>query len=189
MGFQREIRLHPLPATALRSRGEKINEAGLEVCLILSPKLNVILMHNLDRNLNPGGWLEMQEISVPVCNDDGTMTPDHAVYKWTHHLLEASHRVGQSLDNPPRYAQWMREAGFVNVQHRVFKWPLNPWPKDKKHKLLGLWTLANFLDGIEGFTMARFTRVLGWQPAEVQRFLVDVRKDSKNKSIHNYYQV
>jgi hypothetical protein len=37
--------------------------------------------------------------------------------------------------------------------------------------------------------MAMFTRVLGWQPEEVQSFLVDVRKDLKNKSIHSYVTV
>jgi hypothetical protein len=131
----------------------------------------------------------MQETEAPIANDDGTMTPDDAVYKWTHLLLEASKRIGQSLDNPTKYAEWMREAGFVNVQHVVFKWPCNPWPRDKKHKTLGMWTLANALDGLEGFTMAMFTRVLGWQPEEVQSLLVNVRKDIKNKSIHNYLKV
>ena len=131
----------------------------------------------------------MQETEAPIANDDGTMTPDDAVYKWTHLLLEASKRIGQSLDNPTKYAEWMREAGFVNVQHIIFKWPTNPWPQDKKHKMLGLWVLANALDGLEGFTMAMFTRVVGWQPEEVQALLVDLRNDFKNKNIHNYYNV
>jgi hypothetical protein len=178
-----------LPTTPLRRRREKTDEASIEVCLSLNSQLSVILTYNVGRNLNPGGWLEMHELSIPVANDDGTMTPEHAVYKWTHYMLQSSKIVGQSLDNPPKYARWMRETGFVNVQHYVFKWPSNPWPKDDKHKLLGMWTLANILDGIEGFTMAMFTRVLGWQPAEVQRFLVDVRKDARDKSIHNYYNV
>jgi hypothetical protein len=131
----------------------------------------------------------MQETSTPIACDDGTMTPDHAVHKWTHFMLEASKRIGQSLDNPPKYAEWMQGVGFVNVQHVVYKWPCNPWPKDKMHKTLGLWTLVNAQDGVEGFTMAMFTRVLGWQPEEVQSFLVDVRKDLKNKSIHSYVTV
>ena len=104
-------------------------------------------------------------------------------------MLEASKKIGQSLDNPIHYAEWMRDAGFVNVQHVVYKWPLNPWPLEKKNKTLGLWTLANALDGVEGFTVAMFTRVLGWDPAEVQSFLVDVRKDFKNKGIHSYLTV
>ncbi len=131
----------------------------------------------------------MQELSIPVANDDGTMTPQHSVYKGTNLMLEASKLVGQDLSNPDKYAEWMNAAGFVNVQHILFKWPANPWPVDQKHKTLGLWTLANTLDGIEGFTMAMFTRVLGWQPEDVQAFLANVRKDCKDRHIHNYYKV
>ncbi|KAH8750231.1 S-adenosyl-L-methionine-dependent methyltransferase, partial [Hyaloscypha sp. PMI_1271] len=143
-------------------------------------------IHTRQLHCAPGGWLEMQETSTPIASDDGTMTPEHAVHKWTHFMLEASKRVGQSLDNPAQYAEWMRDVGFVNVRHVVYKWPCNPWPKDKKHKTLGLRTLVNAHDGVEGFTMAMFTRVLGWQPEDVQPFFVDVRKDLKNKGIHNY---
>lgn len=79
------------------------------------------LMKQALQNLKPGGWLEMQETSTPIACDDGTMTPDHAVHKWTHFMLEASKRIGQSLDNPAQYAEWMRDVGFVNVQHVVYK--------------------------------------------------------------------
>ena len=138
-------------------------------------------------NLKPGGWLEMQELAHPIRNDDGTLTPEHTIYKWSHLLLEATRRIGSSCDNPTKYAEWMRDAGFVNVQEVIYKWPSNTWPKDKKHKTLGLWNLANLLDGVEGFTMAMFTRILEWRPQAVHAFLVGVREDSKNRQIHNYY--
>ena len=104
-------------------------------------------------------------------------------------MLEASSRLNQRLDKPYHYAQWMREAGFINLQNKVFKWPTNPWPRDKKHKTIGLWNLANALDGLEGFSMAYFTRILGWQPEEVQVFLAGVKTDQKNKQKHNYFPV
>jgi hypothetical protein len=63
----------------------------------------------------------MQELSIPVANDDNTMTPDHSVYKWTYHILEASNPIGQSFENPPHYGEWMREVGSVNVEHVVNK--------------------------------------------------------------------
>jgi hypothetical protein len=141
------------------------------------------------RNLQPGGWFEMKELAFPVSCDDGTLTPDDALYKWSEFMIEASGRINQCLTKPHNYAQWMREAGFVNVQSHVFRWPSNPWPRDKKHKTLGLWSLANSLDGLEGFTMAFFTRILGWQPEEVQVFLIDVRDDHKNRGKHAYCPV
>lgn len=131
----------------------------------------------------------MQEMSFPLCNDDNSSTPHDPLHRWSDLMLEASGRLNQRLDKPHHYAQWMRDAGFINVQNDVFKWPTNPWPKDKKYKTIGMWSLANALDGLEGFTMAYFTRHLGWQPEEVQVFLADVRADQKNKQKHNYWPV
>jgi hypothetical protein len=129
----------------------------------------------------------MQELSFPARCDDGSNDPNNSVSQWNMHMLEASRRLGHPLDNPPHYAQWMREAGFVNVRSSLYKWPSNTWPRGKKDKTLGLWNLVNTLDGLEGFSIAMFTRVLNWQPEEVSVFLAGVRQDSKNKGIHNYY--
>ncbi|TEA17087.1 putative methyltransferase tdiE [Colletotrichum sidae] len=41
--------------------------------------------------------------------------------------------------------------------------------------------------GIEGFSMAPFTRALNWSPQEVNVFLVDVRKDINDRGIHAYW--
>ena len=42
-------------------------------------------------------------------------------------------------------------------------------------------------DGLEAFSVAPFTRALGWSMEEVQLFLIDVRKDCADKDIHSVY--
>lgn len=83
----------------------------------------------------------------------------------------------------------MAEAGFVDIIEKHFYWPCNGWVKGEKEKLLGLWTQQNLLDGIHGMTMRNLTAGLGWSPEQVELFLVDVRKDMKNKKIHSYIDV
>ena len=39
-------------------------------------------------------------------------------------------------------------------------------------------------EGLEGFSLALFTRVLGWRPDEVQVLLSKVSKDLNDKNIH-----
>jgi hypothetical protein len=131
----------------------------------------------------------MQDLTFPVGNDDNTLTKDHAVYKWSEYMMQASRRMKIDLDNPHDYAQWMRDAGFVNVTQVYLKCPANPWPKSQKNKMLGYWHLENTLEGLEGFTLANFTRLLNWTPDEVQVFLAGVRSDTKNRKIHNYWPV
>jgi hypothetical protein len=51
----------------------------------------------------------------------------------------------------------------------------------------GMWTLENFTTGLQGISLALFTRGLGWTAEELEVFLVDVRKDLRDTKIHAYY--
>lgn len=31
----------------------------------------------------------------------------------------------------------IREAGFVDIQEKSYKWPIGPWPRDQKYKEAG----------------------------------------------------
>lgn len=44
----------------------------------------------------------------------------------------------------------------------------------------------NYLQGLEGFTLAPFTRILDWTVEEVQVFLAQVRTESTNRKMHGY---
>ena len=101
-------------------------------------------------------------------------------------MMEAGRRAGIDLHGSSRFARQMAGAGFINVQETIYKWPLNPWPKGKKDKHLGRWAHANFTEGLQGFSMAFFTRILGWTQQEVEVFLVDVRKDLRDGGKHSY---
>jgi len=72
---------------------------------------------------------------------------------------------------------WKKQA--LSCQGAGLSSQLNPWPKDRKLKELRMWEITNFLEGLERFSMTPFTKVLGWSRAELDVFLVDVRKDIK----------
>lgn len=61
-----------------------------------------------------------------------------------------------------RTKAWMVEAGFEDVHEKVIKTPLGPWAKDPNIKEIGKYALLSALTGFEGFTMALFTRILGY---------------------------
>ncbi|KAJ9142910.1 Methyltransferase [Pleurostoma richardsiae] len=140
-------------------------------------------------NLEPGGWLELIDCGFPIESDDGTLNDDQVIMKWINMLLEASKSFGRSLADARDHKERLIQAGFRNVERKTFKWPTNPWPKDKKHKEVGYWTLANIDGGLEGLSMALLTRGAGMSREEVLAFLVQVRKDLRDPRIHGYWPI
>jgi hypothetical protein len=82
----------------------------------------------------------------------------------------------------------MEQAGFVDIMERHFYWPVTPWPRGRKEKLIAMWTQQNLIDGLQAISMAVLTRGLGWTREEVE-MLVNVRNDIRNRRIHAYIDV
>jgi len=88
--------------------------------------------------LKPGGWIELCDTISPLTCDDGTMPPDCPLLKWNKLLLEASVKLGATLDCALHYKERMEAVGFTNVTEVHYKWPTNSlWPKDPKYKAIG----------------------------------------------------
>ena len=52
-------------------------------------------------------------------------------------------------------------------------------------KECGAFNLVQLKEGIEGFSLTLFTRVLGWSVEEIQVLLSKVRKDLEDRNIHS----
>lgn len=120
-----------------------------------------------------------------ICSDDGTLKEDHALSKWCKLLQEAFTKLGSTSIEFDRIKAIMAEVGFTDIVDTRFKWPVNPWPKNKKYKELGTWNNYNGSGAIDSLTIGSFTRAHGWTRDEVTLFL-DVRKDMNNPRIHAY---
>jgi hypothetical protein len=86
-----------------------------------------------------------------------------------------------------RWKGWFEDRGFEDVTQYIAKLPCNMWPKDKRMKLLGAWEMENMLSSLEGMVMRLFQKALGRSEEQVSVFLIDVRKDIKNRNIHAYW--
>ena len=53
--------------------------------------------------------------------------------------------------------------------------------------ITGLWAHENISAGLQGLSLALFTRGLGWSTESLEVFLADVRKDMRNPRIHSYW--
>ncbi|KAI8152715.1 hypothetical protein K4K49_008665 [Colletotrichum sp. SAR 10_70] len=138
------------------------------------------------RVLKPGGWIELQEMKWNFNCDDGTMGPDYALTKMMKLVWEGLGKFGIEADVADTNPQRLKDAGFVHQVHDAVKVPVGEWPKRKDLSKIGAYCKAVLYDGIHAVTIGPLTRGLGWTSDEVEVFLVDVRKDLLNNSIHSY---
>jgi hypothetical protein len=92
----------------------------------------------LDRNLNPGGYIELADKCFPMLSDDGSLVPTSALYQWSNFSIEGTQKMGRAITAASEYKKQLEEAGFINVVETRYKWPTNTWPKDPKFKQLGM---------------------------------------------------
>ncbi|EEU45750.1 uncharacterized protein NECHADRAFT_104598 [Fusarium vanettenii 77-13-4] len=144
--------------------------------------------------LNPGGKIEIMDIIYPPRSDDGTLSEDSPLYKWATLLLRTFAAMGSPLDSALKYKEQLEAAGFVDVHVVQRKWPMNRWPKAKIYKQIGTWANQNTMDALAAISLAVFTRPegqggLGWTSEELEVFLIEVRKDIKDHTIHSYWPI
>ncbi|KAK2022366.1 TAM domain methyltransferase [Colletotrichum zoysiae] len=137
-------------------------------------------------NLEPGGYLEMQDVCLPYRCDDGTLANDNPIKRLSDLFTVAGRVSGRRMDLSWTYATLLRNAGFVDVVEAQYKWPINGWPRDPHYKTLGVLTQHNLDHGLEGLTLGLATRNLGWTRQETLLFCSEVRKALKSHSAHVY---
>lgn len=126
-----------------------------------------VIKKGFDR-LRPGGWMESQEPLIDIDCDDGPIPANHAVKRWFAELCNASLSAGRPLDITPMIKQWYIDAGFVDVHEKVYKIPMNGWPRVPKLKQLGEMWQRNVGDGMSGLSYALFHREWGMQKDEIE---------------------
>ncbi|KAE8367100.1 putative methyltransferase [Aspergillus caelatus] len=144
------------------------------------------LFRQAHQNLVPGGWFEMMEPTVDIFSDDDSISKAPNLSEWRDMLIEASGKFGKEMGAAKKYKQWMIEAGFTDVTEEIFKVPFSPWAKDPKLKELGRYQQANMLEALDAYSLALFTRFLGWSVDQIQMLLVGVRRELLDRKLHIY---
>lgn len=140
-------------------------------------------------NLTPGGWVEFQDLNFPLRCDDESAPAESVPMQWSTYMMKGAAKLGVDMTASDNLPRWLAQAGFVDITTERFAWPINRWPKDEKEKEKGMWNLQNFLEGVQGFSMAIFTKGLGWAREEVEVYLAECRKEFADRRKHVYMPI
>ncbi|KAJ5587098.1 uncharacterized protein N7459_002863 [Penicillium hispanicum] len=144
------------------------------------------LLKQAYHHLRPGGWFEAQEFEAFVFSDDGTHQCATTILDWQDKLKDASKQFGKPMNVAPRISQWMEGEGFINVADDVYKCPVGGWAKNRRLKEIGRVGKVTLLEVVEPYTLALFTRVLGFSFQDAQEYMEKVRAELMSSKFHLY---
>ncbi|KAF4456764.1 hypothetical protein F53441_1200 [Fusarium austroafricanum] len=170
--------IYPLPSrTDLRYYSRSTGDT-------LAPE--AMLAANMRSALKPGGWIELPEFRWIYGCDDGALRPDFTPPQMVAKIKAGLAKFDIEMHAAEKSPDRLRDVGFVNIGHEIKKVPVRPWSKDPNLKMIRLYNRSVVYDGLQVITIGPFTRELGWTADEVEVFLVQVRKDLMDPSVHPY---
>jgi len=141
------------------------------------------------RCLKPGGWIQHLDQSIEPQCDDGSMTAENCIWPdWIKIFIPISERLGRTYRIARHSKEWMEEAGFKDVQERLFKVPINGWSSDPKMKEIGQYYAMATEQGLEGYCLYLLIQIEKWDYTEVQVLISKARKAIRDRSIHAYVE-
>ncbi|KAH7040752.1 S-adenosyl-L-methionine-dependent methyltransferase [Microdochium trichocladiopsis] len=133
--------------------------------------------------LQPGGFLELQEFSIPLDSPDDSVAEGSALWTWGRKVREVCAKLGIDSMAATKHADRLRDRGFQDVNHVELLCPLGPWAKGQREKRLGYMARKDLYEGIDAISKRLF--ILGGDSEEeVDLFLARCREELLDPAIH-----
>ncbi|KAF7547501.1 hypothetical protein G7046_g8978 [Stylonectria norvegica] len=142
------------------------------------------------QSLKPGGWFEHIEYSFIVRSDDNSIPHGSPWINWGMIFKEAGDESGKTFQviEDDRNIEWLEQAGFENINSHHFKIPIGDWSFDLKEKEVGRVNREIMFEAVEGYFKLIATDILGISIAEMEIYLMRIRRDIIDRSIHAYFE-
>lgn len=144
------------------------------------------LFHQAFAHLQPGGWLECQEVSFPLRSDVPGEAEASAYLNWTCRIMEAMSGRGVDLKAAERFAEMLKGEGFVNVGVKQLRWPVGEWTEEGGVKGVGELFLQDMERSMEMIGYGILMKHFGQTREEVESELRAVGEDARDETKRYY---
>ncbi|KAI1636968.1 S-adenosyl-L-methionine-dependent methyltransferase [Biscogniauxia mediterranea] len=142
------------------------------------------VIENAFHHLRPGGWLEIQEFHWEAVSENGTVMQDNPVNAYLREMYAYGLSEGREIPIVPKLGELMRQAGFVNIQKRMFKVPYGSWHPEQKQKRRGTYLAATceiLLPSCD-----RLLSTIGLSPEQIERLFGDISVMFHEGTVESY---
>ncbi|GIJ98582.1 hypothetical protein Aspvir_000700 [Aspergillus viridinutans] len=151
----------------------------------------------------PGGWVQLTEIYFNVQSDNGSITEEHALRRWSTQFLRSYEgtkdvRVGTRLNN------LLRDRGFEDIDARMIPLPLSAWSTgesslpvsfagcstgvlDHRMREIGMLNRENVNNLLPSLALYPLTQISGMPQQDFQELITQAREEAETASLKAYF--
>lgn len=140
-------------------------------------------------NLRSGGYLELQDPMFPVLYENPA-GKEGEFARWNQLNMQAAETAGRPWTNVAKYAQMLKDIGFVDVVETKLHLPCGDWHENPRKKFIGDIGRENWIRGLDAITFKSLQR-LAWSEDECKTLIRKVEAElvSRNAELKPYNEV
>ncbi|KAF8863917.1 S-adenosyl-L-methionine-dependent methyltransferase [Acephala macrosclerotiorum] len=126
--------------------------------------------------LEPGGWLELQDVIAPWTDVDGSLQGSKLLEFHTN-AIEGALSIGRYVKQVIKYPSLLAAAGFEQISEFHYQWPIGAWAKDEKLKKIGEMFRDDLDKTMEPIAERLFGMVKKMPREEINNLVREARRD------------
>ncbi|GAP84850.2 putative umta methyltransferase [Rosellinia necatrix] len=139
-------------------------------------------IRDIFRCLRPGGWVQMAEIDFNAQSDNGSLTDNSALRHWSQTYLHAMSQC-KNPRAPRALGQWLRDAGFTEVDERMIPLPMCAWGDNQRDYNIGTANEENVRMLLSSLALYPFTHYLNMPIEEFHVLVARARAEASNPAL------
>ncbi|KEY82121.1 hypothetical protein BA78_4453 [Aspergillus fumigatus] len=136
--------------------------------------------------LKPGGWVQLIEIYFNVQSDNGSITEEHALRRWSRHFMR-SYEGTKDLRVGTRLNTLLRDGGFEEIDARMIPLPLSAWSSDPRMQQIGMLNRENVNNLLPSLALYPLTQISGMSQQDFQDLITQARREAETASLKAYF--
>ncbi|KAJ5081781.1 hypothetical protein NUU61_010045 [Penicillium alfredii] len=143
-------------------------------------------IRDIVRVLKPGGWVQMIEIYFNVQSDNGSITDQHALRRWSSHYMRALEdrkdlRIGSRMRN------LLTGSGLVEVDTKMIPLPLSAWSNDPRMRDIGRSNSDNIHQLLRSLALYPLIQRLHMSVENFDALVEEAQQEARDHSLKAYF--
>ncbi|RHZ64030.1 hypothetical protein CDV55_102456 [Aspergillus turcosus] len=141
---------------------------------------------DIKRVLKPGGWVQLIEIYFNVQSDNGSITEEHALRRWSTQFMRSYERT-KDLRIGTRLNNLLKDEGFEEVDARMIPLPLSAWSNDSRMRAIGMLNRENVTKLLPSLALYPLTQISRMPLQDFEELIAQARQEAETASLKAYF--